>query len=550
MKPKGISSIKLLILFIMALINCRGMVAQEEGLDAIDIQDLQGHLYFLSSDEMNGRATADPSIHAAARYIAGELKKLGLKAVDEDKDFYQYYTLIKNEYNWDSSRITMDQGGVMKGINEENFLLFPFKQENTDISGEVVFTGYGISSPDEEFDEYSGIDAEDKIVVIMDGAPLDEEGNSRIGGVSVSGYFRFFYKLMTAQRAGAKAVIYVYPPNSEYDNILDEQPGFRSFLSESLSMEGDNESGQMGAIPGITTQLIMTGREVADRLLEGTGNTLVDLQKQIDRELKPVSFTIPDRKVTIRTRVKESSLKAPNVIGYLEGSDPELKNEVIIYSAHFDHLGSRNGDHIFYGADDNASGTTALLELAEAFTRLKQKPKRSILFLWVSGEEIGLFGSRFYSSNPVVPLENTLVDINLDMVARVKTETDTGRSVFMSDRETVFVIGGHQSSQLCEINNRVFEKMGLNPDYSLGDLNHPDRLYYRSDHFSFASKDVPALFFTTGLHADYHTIRDTYDRIDFEKFLAVTKLVFMVGYELANLPERIVVDNPFSSWEQ
>lgn len=550
MKSMDLSSLKLLVLFLMALICSRDLIAQKEGLNAIDIRDLQGHLYFLSSDEMDGRATVDPSIHTAARYIAGELKKLGLKAVDENKDYYQYYTLVKNEYNWDSCRITMEQGEATTGINEGNFLLFPFQEENMDITGEVVFAGYGISSPAEELDEYSGIEVKDKIVVVMDGAPLDEEGNSRIEGVSISGYYRFFYKLMTAQGAGAKAVIYVYPPGSAYNNLLDEQPGFESFLSQSITMEGDNEAGRMNAIPGITTKLIMAGREVADHLLEGTGNTLADLQKQIDRDLQPASFVIPGKKVTIRTRVKESNLKVPNIIGYLEGSDPELKNEVILYSAHFDHVGSRNGEQIFNGADDNASGTTALLELAEAFTMLKEKPKRSILFLWVSGEEIGLFGSRFYSNHPVIPLENVLVDINLDMVARVKTDADTGRSVFMSDRETVFVIGGHQSTELRDINNGVFEKMGLTPDYSLGDLDHPDRLYYRSDHFSFASNDVPALFFTTGLHSDYHTIRDTYDRIDFEKFLAVTKLVFMVGYEVANRPERIVVDNPFSSWEQ
>jgi Zn-dependent M28 family amino/carboxypeptidase len=315
-------------------------------------------------------------------------------------------------------------------------------------------------------------------------------------------------------------------------------------------MEGDDESGQMNVIPGVTTKLIMTGREVAEHLLEGTGKTLADLQNKIDRELKPGSFLIPDKKVTIQARVEESCLEVPNIIGYLEGSDPEYKHEVVVYSAHFDHLGSRNSEQIFNGADDNASGSTALLELAEAYTMLRQKPKRSILFLWVSGEEIGLFGSRFYSNNPVIPLENTLVDINLDMVGRVKTDADTGSSVFMTDRETVFVIGGHQSIDLREINNKVFEKMRLTPDYSLGDLDHPDRLYYRSDHFNFARNDVPALFFTTGLHADYHTIRDTYDRIDFEKFLAVTRLAFMVGYEVANRTERIEVDNPFSSWEQ
>ncbi len=546
---KSIFSSHVKLLLIIAF-TCRlGLFGQEEGLNSIELSDLQGHLYFLSSDELDGRATADPSIHTAARYIAGELKKLGLEAIDEDGDFYQYYTLIKSEYDWNETKIIMDQDGVTKSINEENFFLFPYSRENIDITGDVVFTGYGISSPGNGFDEYSGIDVMDKIVVVMDGAPLDEEGKSQIGDVSTSGYFRYFSKLMTAQASGAKAVIYVYPPNSEYRDLLDEYPMFESFLTQSVTMEGDDESSLSRMMPGVSARLIMTGREVADHLLEGTGKTLEDLQNQIDRELNPVSFIIPEKKINIQIGVKESRMKVPNLIGYLEGSDPELKDEVVVYSAHFDHLGSRGDEQIFNGADDNASGTTALLELAEAFTMLEKKPKRSILFLWVSGEEIGLFGSQFYSNNPVIPLENTLVDINLDMVARVKTEADTGSSVFMSDRETVYVIGGHQSTELRELNNQVFKKMGLAPDYSLGDLDHPDRLYYRSDHINFAQNDVPALFFTTGLHADYHTIRDTYDRIDFEKFLAVTRLVFMVGYEVANRPERIEVDNPYSGWE-
>lgn len=276
---------------------------------------------------------------------------------------------------------------------------------------------------------------------------------------------------------------------------------------------------------------------------------MTELQDQIDNELKPKSFLIADKTITIKTTVKESRTEVPNVVGFIEGSDPELKNEVVLYSAHFDHIGERDDENIYNGADDNASGSIALLELAEAFQSLNQKPKRSIVLLWVSGEEIGLYGSRFYSNNPLISLKNTLVDINLDMVGRVKTEADSVNPEMISERESVFVIGGHQSKELLEINNNVFKKMQLKPDYTLGDLNHPDRLYYRSDHINFAQKDIPCLFITTGLHGDYHTIRDTYDRIDFEKFLKVTKLVYLLGFEVANRPERIEVDNPYSTWE-
>ena len=520
---------------------------QEEGLKAIDIEDLQAHMKFLSSDELAGRATADSSILVAAEYIAGELQKLNIKTIDDNKDYYQNYTLINSMYDWDRCRITIRNEDREIPINTGEFYLFPFPEGSVEITGEVVFGGYGISEPGQDFDEYSGVDVTDKVVIVMDGAPLDDEGNSRIENVSVSGYFRFFSKAMAAQRAGAKAVLYVYPPNSEYGGLLDEYPNFGSYITGSIKLKGDEGSG-MNFMSGYTTKLIMADRNVAEHLLEGSGTTLESLQEKIDEELKPVSFTIPGISVTIRSAVTEKHLEVPNVVGFIEGSDPELKNEVIIYSAHFDHIGAKDEDNIFNGADDNASGSTAMLELAEAYSLLPVKPKRSIILLWVSGEEIGLFGSRYYSENPLISLDNTVVNLNMDMIGRVKSEADTGASIHMTTRESLFVIGGHQSSELMEINNNVFEKQSLTPDYSLNDRDHPERLYYRSDHINFASKDVPVLFFSTGIHTDYHTVRDTYDKIDFDKLYAVTKLVFILGYEIANRPQRISVDNPYSSW--
>lgn len=247
------------------------LFSQKSGLELIDVNDLKGHMYFLASDELSGRATADPSIHVAARYIVSELKKLGIQAIDKDKDYYQNYTLIKNENDWDNTSISMKSKNEKRIINDDHFYLFPFSQEDLEISGEVVFAGYGISSPNEEFDEFADVDINGKIVVVMDGAPQDEKGNSKFEGVALSGYFRFFSKLMTAQNAGAKAVIFVYPPKSEYENLLQEYPFFKSFISGSMKMEGEEGSGQMNMIPGVMTKLILTGREVVDHLLEDSG---------------------------------------------------------------------------------------------------------------------------------------------------------------------------------------------------------------------------------------------------------------------------------------
>ena len=236
----------------------------------------------------------------------------------------------------------------------------------------------------------------------------------------------------------------------------------------------------------------------------------------------------------------------------IEGSDPELKKEVIVYSAHYDHLGKNASGEIYHGADDNASGTAALLEIGQAFMAERENLRRSVLILWFSGEEIGLFGSEYYSENPLVPLENTVADLNLDMVGHVRTERDTGmmhgERISVLGMDSIGLIGGQQSSELKKIDNKITNEMGMHTDTSLNDPNHPYQYYYRSDQFNFARHNVPVLFYSTGVHVDYHKITDTYDRINFTKLRNVSELAYRVGYELATRPERIVVDNPYSNW--
>jgi len=244
---------------------------------------------------------------------------------------------------------------------------------------------------------------------------------------------------------------------------------------------------------------------------------------------------------------KEETMTLRNVAGYIEGSDPELKNEVIVYSAHYDHIGWY-GDKIFVGADDNASGCAALLEIAQAFMSLNTKPLRTILFLWVSGEEIGLHGSAAYTRNPLFPLENTVVNLNADMIGRVQGIADTTIYNPMSGQNSVFLITGKQSSDLQEIVNQIEESIELDFDYSLSGTNHPLQIFSRSDQYNFVRHDIPALCFSTGLHTDYHTSRDVIELLDFNKMEAVTRAMYKIGFEVANSKARIIVDNPFSGW--
>jgi Zn-dependent M28 family amino/carboxypeptidase len=280
---------------------------------------------------------------------------------------------------------------------------------------------------------------------------------------------------------------------------------------------------------------------------------LKTLQKIIDDSLEPHSFPVPGKTINIQLKVDKKEITLRNIFGIIEGSDPILRNEYIIYSAHFDHVGTDQTGDVYNGADDDASGSTALLEMAEAFMLEKNKIKRSIGFLWVSGEEIGLFGSKYYSDNPIIPLSQTAAVINLDMVGRTRTAEDTGTvmgsKLSIVGGDSIGILGGLQSKILMDINKQTLIQMNMIGDYTYNDPNHPDMYFYRSDHINFVRHDIPALCYSTGTHKDYHQPTDSADKIDYKKLKKVTDFTFMVGYNIANYKGKIVVDNPFSKWE-
>jgi len=233
---------------------------------------------------------------------------------------------------------------------------------------------------------------------------------------------------------------------------------------------------------------------------------------------------------------KKRRIKGENVLGYIEGSD--LKDELIIITAHYDHLG-KHDSLVFNGADDDGSGTVATLEIAEAFMLAKKAghgPRRSILIMPVSGEEKGLLGSRYYTDHPVYPLENTVANLNIDMIGRLDDWHDTANYVYL--------IGADRLSQeLHDISEQVNkEYIGLNLDYTFNEEDDPNRYYYRSDHYNFAKNNIPVIFYFNGVHEDYHKASDTVEKIDFEKIQTITRLIFLTAWELANRDERIVVD--------
>ncbi len=231
------------------------------------------------------------------------------------------------------------------------------------------------------------------------------------------------------------------------------------------------------------------------------------------------------------------TIRGENVLGYIEGSD--LKDELLIITAHYDHLG-KHDSLIFNGADDDASGVSAALEIAEAFMLAKKDgngPRRSILIMPVSGEEKGLLGSRYYTNNPIYPLENTVANLNIDMIGRLDDWHDNGNYVYLIGSDRL-------SYDLHNLNEKINDSyIGIDLDYRFNDKDDPNRYYYRSDHYNFAKNDIPVIFYFNGVHEDYHKPSDTIEKIDFDKINTITRLIFLTAWEIANRDERIKLRN-------
>ncbi len=528
------------------------LTAQEEGLKCIDIPDLQTHLSVLISDDMAGRATGEPGLDLAAEYIADKAREIGLKAVDDNGDYFQEYTLVNKKVDHQNSFIA-----VNRVLKPESRLNYPFYLLNEDsgmleLSGKVVFAGYGIRSEKDQYDDFKGVELEGRIVLILNRGPTDETGTENLlNDRNWLDWRSFHYKIPGLAMRKPMAVLIAQDPKSGYRSLQESSRSMARYLSRTRYVK-ELEDWKDSYPAKTNTKFIFIHSEVADEILKATGNTLADLQDSIDRHLNPVSFAVPGTRVEIKALYDIKEKKVPNIAGFIEGSDPELKKEVIVYTAHYDHLGIRERGGIYRGADDNASGTVALMEIGEAFIAEQKNLKRSVMMLWLSGEEIGLFGSRYYTEYPLMPLEATVANLNLDMVGAVRTEKDRGtihgERVSVLGMDSIGLIGGQQSADLTRIHKKITTQLQMHTDTSLNDPDHPYQYYYRSDHINFARHNVPVLFYSTGVHVDYHRVTDDYDRINFTKLKKVSDLTFLVGYELATMPDRIVVDNPFSNW--
>ncbi len=459
----------------------------------IEEKDIYFHLKYIASDELEGRRAGTRGAELASDYIAKQFKKFGLKPAGDKGTYFQYFDFVSDvklgDSNFVSFKINKDE---IKLNFKSDFVPLSFS-ESGKIKGDVIFAGYGITAPEQNYDDYNGIDVQGKIVMLLKGTPDGYKAHSPF-----EKYLPLRYKVSNAQSKGAIGIIFVDPFSEKFEKFTY-----------------DYSAGKAG-IP-----IIEVKNSIIDNILKTCGYDfkLYDIVKKIYDSMKPNSFTINNLSVEIQTDVRYIKSKVANVIGYIEGSNPELKNEYIIIGAHYDHLGWGGQGSlvpdtvaIHNGADDNGSGTAGLLELAEYLSHNRKNLNRTLVFIAFTAEEEGTIGSGFYVKNPVFPLENTIAMINMDMIGRLK-----------EDKLTIYGTG------TSPVWNDIIEK--LNSDFKFN-LNLVKDGYGPSDHAQFYSKNIPVLHFFTGIHSDYHKPSDDYDKINYQGQKRILDFIAKLIFEL------------------
>jgi hypothetical protein len=471
----------------------------------ITAADLKDNLSIIASDALEGRYTGSRGEKMAAAFINSYFEMLGLVG-PVNGSHYMPIELSSSK----PGNVYMKVGSS-RYTNFNEIIYLGQSATNGEISMETIFVGQGTEA------DFAYLNVQDKAVVIL----IDDLSSNALAALTKPATI--------AREKGARMILVISKSKPEEFKLFADQLKF--FLgNESLSLHkpdvNSDNKGMFLMEPGAASKIF---NMPLDKLIKASNE---DIAK------KPLAKIKPSR-IVYQVSLETKTVKTENMLGYLEGTDK--KDELIVISAHFDHIGLNEGeDKVNNGADDDGSGTVAVLQLAKAFAQAKKEghgPRRSILFMTVTGEEEGLFGSEYYVTHPVFPLDKTVADLNIDMVGRVDAEHN-------GKPDYVYVIGSDKlSSELHEIserNNITYTQ--LNFDYTYNDENHPTNLYKRSDHWNFAKNNVPIIFYFDGIHEDYHKPSDEVSKIDFDLLAKRGKVIFYTAWELANRDNRIIVD--------
>lgn len=499
-----------------------------EGVTAAQIRD---YLFFVASDEMEGRDTPSRGLDLTAKFLAMNMSRWGFKPAGDNGTFFQKIELNTRQLKEEGTSATINGQSFKPG---EDFLAQP---ASGSASGNIVYVNHGFVLKAKGIDAYKGIDVRDKIMLVVEAMPKGVTARDFRGRMGED----FATPDTWAASNGAKGIIRI--PSSSTLNFWEQR--YKSSLTPSRPMMAGG-GGRRGGLTPVPT--IIASEKMVKALLEGEQLDYETIKAQMQKAEFGDAFALnASKKVDFSINVNVGVVWTQNVVAIMEGSDPALKDEYVAIGAHYDHVGistrATGDDKIFNGADDDGSGTVAVLAIAEALAH-GPKPKRSILFVWHAGEEKGLWGSEYVTDHPPVPLNKIIAQLNIDMIGRSKKEGDTNpRNANLTGPDEIYVIGSKMMStdlgNLSESVNKSFLNLKLN--YKYDDPNDPERFFFRSDHYNYARKGIPIIFYFDGVHEDYHQPSDHPDKIDYQKMEKVTRTVMATLWKLSSV-KRPVVD--------
>jgi aminopeptidase YwaD len=503
----------LLLTVLGAMVIAAGTLAAQTSTPDITAGEIQTHIRYLASDELEGRASGSVGNRKAAEYIIARLKEYGVLPAGDSAGYLEPFDFVSavKMGPGNALQIVQNDGRVISAAPDKEFRPIGFSS-NTTVHGPLVFAGYGLTAPDSSYDDFGNVDVTGKVIIALRYTPDGTSPHSALTPVS-----SFRNKARIAREHGAAGLILLTGPNDDPDDDLVKLSFDQAFANSGIPVAS-------------------VKRSVFEPLLTARGWTWKALQDSIGAHRKTISVDFPGASITLTTDVEKVYARTANVIGFLPGTDPALDTEYVVFGAHFDHLGyggpgsgSLTPDTvaIHHGADDNASGTAGLLELAQAIAARKSTLKRGVIFIFFSGEELGTLGSAWYVNHPSRPLHQTVAMVNMDMVGRLVDKKLT-------------VYGTGTSPEWAPLLDR------LNADSSFAIHRIPDG-FGPSDHAQFYAKDMPVLFFFTGTHNDYHKPSDTWDKINYPGEQMVVRFVDQVAQELVNEPVRPVFTRAASS---
>lgn len=493
---------------------------------AIRVTHMRADLEFLASPELEGRVSGERGSDVAARFIATEFEKAGLKPANGNS-YFQPFDLLAYQTDPAASELILEVNGKREALQRGTEFRGGGPQEVA-VSGDLVFAGYGITAPEYGYDDYAGIDVTGKVVLIFDHEPQENDPQSKFNGTGHTRYAIRRAKLLNAQKHGAVAVLVASEPVRTHPSPF-EPPAVAPAPNRG------NAPPQVLKDDELRIPAFSVSDAAAAKLLATAGQTPAELQRVIDQGPRPASRVLPGCRVEMRSKPSRvQQVRSANVVGFLEGFDPSSRAETVLLTAHYDHLGMRQG-RIYPGANDNGSGTVAVMELARAFAAGGARPKRTLLFVIFGTEEEGLLGSYYYTMHPLRPLDKTKAVINLDMIGRDEEVAANGSRPARTPEQTkneLNLVGGQYSPGLVAVIQQQTAKVGLEMNRQF-DRDHDQNVLFRCDHFPFLLRDVPAVWLFGGFHPGYHEPVDTVDRMDFIKLEKVTRLAYLTSRQIA-----------------